>query len=548
MSVRAATAAVAFALLCSLAAPASIATAALDAGDATWDGSQPPQGVFFHWYEPSFYTGFAPRTQDPSRVHIELSRGNQVRVTLVVGETEIDAYLDDLEQRHEVYQQLIDTKVIELSVNRQYELFVQRLREVDVSGAIVARAKLGRDGYRQKSVEILSTLNPERVFRIHIPLDTLAARWHAALLAADLASAAGRLDAANAILPGRLNLTELATDADASLSSAADAARSGDPDAPAFRSAAQSFLERTAAGHYRIVGGFVDAIEFTAIYPAGTVDATTTYNGERLPDFGATGVWPLMRREQGRGITGMVDYLSNNPGYGFIPLLAYQHAGGISYNAFHNAGVRCQLGSTSFLPKEWNKTTSERDGKPFQNLWIVSRGPTSHGCTRLASGHMSELRQIVPTESEALTRIPTFRNLPQCYDVFDLRGDGTREVMGVQYYLAYKSLEHTPVRAYISNRRDAFYHWLYGDNVALGEVGRTRIKSVPVCRFAGRKALEAATLRDLPLHEAKFTPETIQFYRIKPASFESARGFEFNREIRKIGAGHPLDRKVLFLK
>ncbi|HXK23303.1 MAG TPA: hypothetical protein VMS55_11570, partial [Myxococcota bacterium] len=55
---------------------ASSASAALDATETEWDGSAPPPGVYFHWYEPSFYVGFAPRTQDPERVHIELGRGN----------------------------------------------------------------------------------------------------------------------------------------------------------------------------------------------------------------------------------------------------------------------------------------------------------------------------------------------------------------------------------------------------------------------------------------------------------------------------------------
>ena len=75
---------------------------------------------------------------------------------------------------------------------------------------------------------------------------------------------------------------------------------------------------------------------------------------------------------------GMVDYLSPNPGYGFIPMLPYQYAGGIAYNAFHNAGVRCQLNSTKFLPAAWRKVASERDGKkPYQNLWIVEpRAPS----------------------------------------------------------------------------------------------------------------------------------------------------------------------------
>jgi hypothetical protein len=82
--------------------------------------------------------------------------------------------------------------------------------------------------------------------------------------------------------------------------------------------------------------------------------------------------------------------------------------------------------------------------------------------------------------------------------------------------------------------------------VALGEVGKTRIKEVPVCRFVGRRAVEMATLRDLPLYEPPYTPETIQFFRSK-AAFDSAPGFEPNRELREVGAGHTLDRKRLQL-
>src|SRR5262249_30237429 len=88
---------------------------ALDTTDTQWDGSEPAPGVYFHWYEPSFYAGFAPRTQDPERVHIELARGNQVRVTVVLGDRDLDAYLDDLVQRRSVYQELVDRGVIELT-------------------------------------------------------------------------------------------------------------------------------------------------------------------------------------------------------------------------------------------------------------------------------------------------------------------------------------------------------------------------------------------------------------------------------------------------
>jgi hypothetical protein len=533
-----------------LAAAATIApraaSAALDAGgDTTWDGSAPPTGIYFHWYEPSFYAGFAPRTQDPTRLHIELSRGNQVRVTLVVGDAELDAYAGDLQARRAVVQELVDKGVITLTTNKEWERFTKAL---DDHGVAALAAAHGTPDARAKSLALLKALNPERVFTIKMPLDAVAAKWHAALTSGDVTSEGGRLDAANDALPGRINVEDLTPAVDGALTRAIDAARAGKPDAPAFKAATQTFIEQATGGHYRVVDGAVQATEFTTIYPAGTADATTTYKGEKLPDFGVTGVWPLIRRTTGRGMLGMVDYLSPNPGYGFITMLPYQFAGGITYNAFHNAGVRCQLNSTPFLPSAWRKVAGERSGKPYENLWIVGRGPTSHGCTRLPSGHMSELRQIVPSESETLTSVKNYRNLPGCYDVFDIDGDGKDEVMGVQYYLAYKSNEHTPVRASVTNKREPFYRWLYGDNVELGAVGHAKIKEVPVCRFVGlKKVVERTTLRDLPLYEAGFAPEPIQFFRSK-VPFDSNPGFELNRELRKVGAGHTLDRARLLLK
>jgi hypothetical protein len=526
------------------------ATGALDPpADTTWDGSTPPDGVYFHWYEPSFYTGFAPRTQDPKRTHIRLSRGNQVRVTLPLGDQELDNYLGDLLLRRQTYQELIDAKVIELTTNKEYERFVAALDQAGVAQIVKNRESLGADAYRQKAVEIMSALNPERVFRIHMAFDPLVAAWQKQLVVMS-GDEASKLDAANALLPGRVNLYHLGPQLDSMLARAAETARSENPDSAALREQAAAFLERATGGRYRVTNGFVDAVEFSAIYPAGTIDGTTTYKGETLPNFGVTGVWPLIPRTQGRGLIGMVDYLSPNPGYGFITMLPYQHAGGIVYNAFHNAGVRCGLGETPFLPSAWRRVMGERNPKKaYQNLWIVSRGPTSHGCTRLPSGHMSELRQILPSSSDVLEQVETFRNLPGCYDVFDFQGNGSPEVMGVQYYLAYKSREHTPVRAYVTNRREPYYRWLYGNNITMGDVGHATLKEVPVCRFVGlRKAEEAATLSNVPLHEAKFTPESIQFYTIKPVAFDSAPGFELNRELRKVGAGHQTDRKKLLLE
>ncbi len=523
-------------------------TFALAQSRIVWDGSQPAPGIWFYWYEPSFYAGFAPKTQDPSRVHIELSRGNQSRFTIVLGDAEIDRYLDDLELRRTTIRQLVDKGVIKLTTNKGFERYVSRLKDAGVDTILSERNSLSPDEYREVSVEIMETLNPGRIFRLQMPLDRVLANWHSQIASADLSGNAGRLDAANALLPGRMNLFALDGPTGEALDKALGQASAG-PASPEFRDAAIVLLNAATAGHYTVRDNAVVATEFTAIYPVGTAQAYQNTRYGKLPDFGVTGVWPLIERGNGRGMTGMVDYLSSNPGYGFIPLLAYQPAGGIYYNAFHNAGVRTPA-STSFLPKEWRSVAGEVDpGKPYQQLWLVSRGPASHGCTRMDSGQMSEFRNSMPSSSDGLSGIPNFRNLPQCFEVFDIDGDGEAEVMGVAYFNAYKSENHEPTGAYAPNNREDFYSWLYGDNISYNEDGSAVLKAVPVCRFVGlKKAEEMATLENVRLYEAPFEPGPIQFYQLHPTSFESKAGMEFNRELRRVGVGYDADAKTLFLE
>src|SRR5215813_13646666 len=100
------------------------------AGDVRSAGTlqEAPQfGVYYDRYEPAFYTGFAPRTDDPQRLHMHLGRGNQLRVTVVIADDVLRAYAEDL----------------------------------------------------------LQQLNPGRVFRIRLPLDELVRRWAAQLRPAD---------------------------------------------------------------------------------------------------------------------------------------------------------------------------------------------------------------------------------------------------------------------------------------------------------------------------------------------------------------------------
>lgn len=522
------------------------------ASATVWDGAAPVQGVYFHWYEPSFYAGYAPRTQNPDAVHIELSRGNQVRMTVLLEDAVVDSYAQDLVLRQRTYQELIDAGAMKLSTNRNYEKFVAALQQAGVQGLVDSRETMDPEAYRQKSVELIELLNPGRVFHIRIPVSRIINDWHAYLVAATasgLDSTVAQLDAVNALLPGRINRYELMPEDVAELKALALLAGSSGADNAEFSEKTLALLARLSGGRYAASGDTVSALEFTSIYPVGTAQDWVNYKGRRIPAFGVHGVWHLIPRIHGKGYMGMVDYLSKNPGYGFIPLLGYQYAGGSAYNAMHNAGVRSNLGSTRFLPKEWRNVSGERDpSKKYQNLWIVSRGPTSHGCTRMGSGHVSEMRHELPQASETMEKVAYYRNRPQCYDVFDINGDGTPEVMGVKYFLAYSTTGHTPKAAYAHNQRKPFYEWLYHENVQYNADDSATLKEVLTCRFVGvRKAEEARTYTNVPLYEAEYIPEPIQFYLTGPINFQTARGFEFNRELRKVGVGHTTDRKALLL-
>ncbi|NOQ47099.1 MAG: hypothetical protein GQ559_10600 [Desulfobulbaceae bacterium] len=543
-------------LLCILLISLAFSPAALAAGGdpkIVWDGSEPAQGVFFYWYEPSFYTGFAPRTQDPTRPHIQLSRGNQLRVTLVLGPDELDNYADDLVLRQKTYQSLLDKKIIKLSVNMSYERFARAMKKNGVSELATSKSSLEPEAYRQKSADLMAALNPGRIFQIRMPVERVLASWHQHLTGIKeqgLTDEVVRLDAANAILPGRVNLSTLTPEQIKLLEAAATLSwQARGASDPAFTAKALKFLQTVTLGHYPVNKGNIEAVEFTSIIPVGTLQSTIKYKQWTLSSFGVTGIWSLIPRKEGQGQLGMVDYIHPNPGYGYIPLLPYQHATGVYYNSFHNTGVRCQLNQARFLPEEWRHVAGERNPeKNYQNLWLVSRGPASHGCTRLPSGYMSELRHMLPSSSDILAKVRTYRNLPQCYELFDIDGNGTPEVMGIQYYLAFSGKKHIPQNAYAQNNRKDFYVWMYEDNVSYNSDDSAVIGETPTCRFVGKKAKEARTFQNQPLYEAEYYHEEIQFYQLKATAFNSPRGYTFNRELRRIGVGYDTDMKNLYLK
>ena len=166
-----------------------------------------------------------------------------------------------------------------------------------------------------------------------------------------------RLDAANAILPGRVNLTELGPPLDAALGegrrrgSAGKRRRPGLP-RPDDRLPRAGHRRPLPGARRRRRGGRVHR-HLSGRHRRRDDDQ---YKGERLPEFGVTGVWPLIPpRARARASSAWSTTCRPTPATASSRCSAYQYAGGITYNAFHNAGVRCELGSTPFLPTQWRR-------------------------------------------------------------------------------------------------------------------------------------------------------------------------------------------------
>ena len=87
--------------------------------------------------------------------------------------------------------------------------------------------------------------------------------------------------------------------------------------------------------------------------------------------------------------------------------------------------------------------------------------------------------------------------------------------------------------------RKSFYKWLYKDHYRYDREGQVIFEKAATSKFKGTRAVTGKTYYDIPLYEADYSPETIQFY--KPTNIP------FVRELRRVSSTYSLNRKVLKL-
>jgi hypothetical protein len=529
------------ALVLALSAAAPAAADDLAAGAPApqpWRLEDPPlYGAGYDRYEPTFYTGFAPRVSDPARIHLHLGRGNQLRVTAVLSEQTLGDYARDLLHRQRTYRGLIERGRVVPTQNRGFEDFERTIEEVELARLVKEEDALPAGERVERNLHLLERLNPGRVFRIRMPADQVVRRWVSRLRPEDRAAMTKerRLELLGAMLPTRLWVAEhepgIGSELEALVRSAPISSAPSDPATrPAFEAAFFRLLDRVSGGLYPRRDRSLAWVEFTAIYPVGTVDAYTEHAGRRIPLYPTPGRRALTTHQRTR----TVDHIPTTPAYSYSPWIPYMHVGKTLHNSFHTLWWSMERERTPFLPAAW-RTDGERnrDGEPFRYLWLLSRGPMSHGCTHLNTGHILELRQILPAEAEPLYRIDAFLNPSHLYDVFDVEGDFQPEVMGVRYYVAYSLEDRRPHRLRARNERRAYYEWLYGGELRYDERGGGWLHDLRDARFVGRTALGGSRYQRLPLYEAAFEPQRFQFYRLVDIAFA--------RELRRVGIDYPGD-------
>jgi len=502
-----------------------------------------PPGVYFYRLEPSFYTGFAPRCQDPKGIQIHLGRGNQIRVTMVLSSGIIDGYLSDLAFRYRVYDQLIRESKISLSQNLGFEKFSRIIGEEGIQKLVAQRESMGEARYRKISLEMLQKLNPAKVFHIKIDFARRMHEWSSRLspFGGKRPSAQESLDLINHMLPTRMKVTVLSpplkTGLEKVLRLYVAYEKSGDKTGwKPFYEACRDLFQKATGRIYPFRGDTLDFYEFTAIFPVGTLNEFAKYDGQEIPLYPCPGKRQLEVHQR----TKRVDHIPDIPCYGYLPWIPYMHVGKKLHNSFHTLWFNIDTRKNGFIPDEWRNNTKEsRSGKPYPHLWLLSRGPMSHGCTHVNAGHISELRQMLPSDEKLLRQVVTYRNKSNHFDVFDIDGDGHPEVMGVKYYYAYSLKGKKPYKMRVPSDRKSFYKWLYKDHYRYNREGQVIFEKAATSKFVGKRAVKGNTYYDIPLYEADYSPETIQFY--KPTNIP------FARELRRVSSTYSLNRKVLKL-
>ncbi|MDJ0886870.1 MAG: hypothetical protein QNI89_06200 [Desulfobacterales bacterium] len=522
---------------------------------------------FYQQYPASFYTGFAPRVEEPSRIHFRAGRGNHVRLTALLDEHTVLTYLYHLKKRYDVYGAAMDRGMFVTQSSEQLDAYRRIIESpaYDILGTIkdFEAKKISPEQFYQASLKTLMALNPHRVFPIELDLKRALQDWKGKIkayaqkyegdpddmetLKRFLLNLDDTLVLTNQMLAGRVNAVYLTDEQNDQLAVIISHILKQTDDTALLKMALDYFKSVTAGRYdFSTVDGrkFVPALrcedaaedcrlaypEFTGIYPNGSVfGSTKDRSGNQIHMIRNSALMTFLDRPYHD-----VDHIRKEGYYGYVPKMDWQGIG----NGIHNPGVSHHLPSMKHLYAELDIP------EQYQFVWAVSRGPVSHGCVRLPVGHLWEVRHIFPASPEKLKSVLYFGNHSADYDVFDIDGNGGAEVMGTQYYIAYsvkgasgdarrrgKNFSATNID------KKEFYTNLYGAQDQFVIEGDTYIFADPYVSYFRKAEPEnkqgEVISRQLqgrfPLYEQPYEQDKVQIYRL-PEQFQKQLAIKDNNK------------------
>ncbi len=483
--------------------------------------------TFYQKQEPAFYTGFAPRSRDAKRLHLHVGRGNQLRATLVLSDEVLESYLRDIFTRYVSYHTMIDEGNLHLTQNSAFEEFEKRIESENLHNLIIEETEMSRQDAVMRNLQTLQHLNPGRVFHITTPVQDVIQQWLDALQESDYKKpdTKQKLTLLNDMLPTRLWLTVLDKDISTQLDNLLQQAAVSKTITDDLSSQYLTLLDKISGGIYPRTGDSFDFHEFTAIFPIGTFNEYTTCAGDvKIPMYPTPGRWTLTTHQRSK----TVDHIPEINIYSWFPWIPYMHVGSKLHNSFHTLWWQMEHEKTAFLPEELQKPEQKgRDGKKYRYLWLLSRGPMSHGCTHVNGGHILELRQMLPSAEKEMYNVVFYLNKSCLFDVFDIDGDLNPEIMGVRYFVAYTLKNKKPGVLRAPMERKPYYKWLYGGVLKYEENGQGYFENIRDGRFLEKRAVNGKRYKRLPLYEAPMEPFNLQFFKMQD--------IPHIRELRKAG-------------
>ena len=300
----------------------SFSSSELTIASISTDVKRPSYGIGYDRYEPMFYTGFAPRIQEPDRIHLHLGRGNQLRITTVLSHRVLQSYAADLLARYHTYQSLIGNAEIVLTQNRAFESFDASVREIGLEQLVADEGQLSDQKVRERNLKLMERLNPDRVFRIRMPIDEVIRRWIAQVGDDDRRGmrAHRQIELVNQMLPTRLFVRELDQESSAALKALVSQVepedqRTSSGSIDRIRTDFVRLFDNVTRGHYPLHAGVLDFVEFTAIHPVGSFNDYTEHRGRRIPMFPTPGRRALTTHQRSK----TVDHIPTKVSYSYSP-------------------------------------------------------------------------------------------------------------------------------------------------------------------------------------------------------------------------------------